>query len=118
MICYYGGHIDSFLDIYKDYSVIGPNSDNVCSPAVRIIVGNVVNPELIVNPVTPIDSGSDDLVTIGPVRRPTENFPMGSVEYPTVSGILVVSVPESILQVIIPVTLLGATPVKENECII
>ena len=53
--------------------------DNVCSPEILMIVGNVVKPELIVSPVTPIDSGFDDLVILAPVTSPTENFPMGSV---------------------------------------
>ena len=67
-----------------------------------MIVGNVVNPTSTVKPVTPIDIGLDDLVKL--LIFPRENLPTG------ISGVLiVVPIPtlfESIVQVIIPVTVL------------
>ena len=53
--------------------VIEPVLENVCSPATLMTVGNVVKSESIVDPVTPMDNGFDDLVILVPVTRPTEN---------------------------------------------
>ena len=66
------------------------------------MVGNVVNPELIVNPETAIPIGVSLLDTSVPVKIPTENLPIGSVVNPTSEEISETSVPESISQVIIP----------------
>ena len=89
----------------------------VWSPPNLWTVGKVVNPELIVKPATSIDMGWEFLVILAPVKIPTENLPIGSVEYPTVVGIVPVSVVDNILHVIIPMTGLGDSPVALN-CLI
>ena len=72
--------------------VIAPVLKKVWSPPILWTIGKDDNPELIVNPETSIDIGEVDLEIFAPVKIPTENFPIGSVEYPTVDGIVVASV--------------------------
>ena len=91
--------------------IIAPVLKKVASPPILWTVGKDVNPELIVNPVTPIDIGELDLEMFAPVKIPTANLPIGSVEYPTVVGILL---EEITLHVITPITGLGDAPLELN----